>query len=311
MDSETLYSIGELSRRSGLPVKTIRFYSDLGIVPPTDRSPAGYRLYGPALARLDLARTLRDLGLDLATVRKVLDREASLSEVVDAHADALDAQIRTLRLRRAVLRTIAGLGTTHLETELVHRLAALSRTERHRLVTDFAFDASDTFDGLRTNPELAAMMRSVLPELPDDPTPEQVDAWVELAELCRSADFRTAVRRTADAQAQELARCDVSALQDALDGAVRERLDEAVAAGLLPVSAAGPSPSPAATPADLYAHAFERAGESDLRRWLLARLRAGDDPLVERYWLLLATVNGWPASPTLAPVHPWFAELAA
>ncbi|AYV32657.1 Mercuric resistance operon regulatory protein (plasmid) [Streptomyces sp. ADI95-16] len=94
MDSETLYSIGELSRRSGLPVKTIRFYSDLGIVPPTDRSPAGYRLYGlDALARLDLARTLRELGLDLATVRKV-------PQVVDAHADALDAQIQTLRLRR-------------------------------------------------------------------------------------------------------------------------------------------------------------------------------------------------------------------
>ncbi|MFD6186827.1 MerR family transcriptional regulator [Streptomyces goshikiensis] len=307
MDSEELYSIGELSRRSGLPVKTIRFYSDLGIVPPTDRSPAGYRLYGlDALARLDLARTLRDLGLDLATVRKVLDREASLSQVVNAHADALDTQIRTLRLRRAVLRTITGHGPAHLEKDLMHRLAALSRTERRRLVTDFTDDA---FNGPLTNPECAALMRSVLPELPDDPTPEQIDAWVELAELCRSTDFRTAVRRTADAQAEELARCDAGALQDALDRAVRERLDEAVAAGLLPVCAT--RPSPAGTTADLYAHAFERAGESDLRRWLLVRLRAGDDPLVERYWLLLATVNGWPASPTLAPVHPWFAELAA
>ncbi|MFE3626791.1 helix-turn-helix domain-containing protein [Streptomyces goshikiensis] len=299
MDSETLYCIGELSRRSGLPVKTIRFYSDLGIVPPAGRTPAGYRLYGPdALARLDLARTLRDLGLDLATVGKVLDREASLPEVVAAHAEALDAQIRTLRLRRAVLRAITG-----QERDLVHRLTTLTRSEHHRLVTDFAFD------GLRTNPEVAALLRSVLPELPDDPAPEQVDAWVELAELCRSAEFRTAVRRTADAQAEELARCDAGTFQDAIDRAVRERLDEAVAAGLLPACATGPSP--AATVADLYAHAFERAGESDLRRWLLARLRAGGEPLVERYWLLLATVNGWPASATLAPVHPWFTELAA
>ncbi|MFF2402261.1 MerR family transcriptional regulator [Streptomyces goshikiensis] len=248
MDSETLYSIGELSRRSGLPVKTIRF---------TDRSPAGYRLHGPdALARLDLARTLRELGLDLATVRKVLDREASLSQVVAAHADALDTQIRTLRVRRAVLRAITG----H-ETDLAHRPTALTRAEHQWQLTDFALD------GLRTNPEFAALMRSVLPELPDDPAPEQVEAWVELAELCRSADFPTAVRRTADAQAEELARCDAGTLQDAIDRAVRERLDEAVA--------------------------------------------AGDDPLVERYWLLLATVNGWPASSTLAPVHPWFTELAA
>lgn len=88
MDSDTLCSIGELSRRTGLTVKTIRFYSDRGIVPPTDRSPAGYRLYGPdVLTRLDLARTLRELGPDLATVRKVLDQEASLSEVTQAHAD--------------------------------------------------------------------------------------------------------------------------------------------------------------------------------------------------------------------------------
>ena len=64
MDGDKLYSIGELARRTGLTVKAIRFYSDRGIVPPTGRSPAGYRLYGiGAAARLDLVRTLRDLGL--------------------------------------------------------------------------------------------------------------------------------------------------------------------------------------------------------------------------------------------------------
>lgn len=43
MNGDTLYSIGELARRTGLTVKTIRFYSDSGIVAPTERSPAGYR----------------------------------------------------------------------------------------------------------------------------------------------------------------------------------------------------------------------------------------------------------------------------
>jgi hypothetical protein len=62
MDGDTLYSIGELARRTGLTVKAIRFYSDRGIVPPTDRSPAGYRRYGiDAVARLDLVRTLRSI----------------------------------------------------------------------------------------------------------------------------------------------------------------------------------------------------------------------------------------------------------
>jgi hypothetical protein len=44
MDGDTLYSIGDLTRRTGLTVKAIRFHSDSGIVAPTDRSPAGYRL---------------------------------------------------------------------------------------------------------------------------------------------------------------------------------------------------------------------------------------------------------------------------
>ncbi|MFF1344092.1 MerR family transcriptional regulator [Streptomyces sp. NPDC058290] len=308
MDSDTLYSIGELSRRTGLTVKTIRFYSDRGIVPPTDRSPAGYRLYGPdALACLDLARTLRELGLDLATVRRVLDREASLPEVAQAHADALDVQIRTLRLRRALLRVVAGRGRpTPLEMDLMHRLATLSRTERHRLLADFIDDA---FAGLHTNPEFVSLMRSALPELPEDPTPEQVDAWVELAGLCQSADFRAAIRRTAREQVEELSRKDAVALQGALDQAIRERIDEAVSAGLLSASVA--DASPAGLSAGLYGHAFESAGESDLRRWLLARLRTGADPLVERYWRLLATVNGWPPSSTLAPVHSWFVGAAA
>jgi DNA-binding transcriptional MerR regulator len=302
MDSDTLYSIGELSRRTGLTVKTIRYYSDQGIVPPTDRSPAGYRLYGlDALARLDLARTLRDLGLDLATVRKVLDREVSIPEVAEAHADALDVQIQTLRLRRAVLRAVARRGPTTMEMDLMHRLATLSQSEQRRLVTDFIDDA---FRGFDANPEFVTLMRSALPELPGDPTPEQVGAWVELAELCQNPDFRTAVRRIAEEQGKEPSQKDVSGLHDGLDQAMRERIDEAVSAGILPASSkAAPL---AESLGGLYGHAFERAGDGDLRRWLVARLQMTVDPHAKRYWQLLATINGWPASPTLAPVYTWF-----
>src|SRR4051794_5898404 len=113
MEGDGLFTIGALARRTGLTVKTIRFYSDSGIVPSTDRSPAGYRLYDiHALTRLDLVRTLRDLGLELAAIRRVLDREVSVPEIAATHADALDVQIRTLRTRRAVLRAVAQRGST-------------------------------------------------------------------------------------------------------------------------------------------------------------------------------------------------------
>ncbi|MFG2982143.1 MerR family transcriptional regulator [Streptomyces sp. NPDC048258] len=302
MDSDALYSIGELARRTGLTVKTVRFYSDEGIVPPTDRSPAGYRLYdADALARLDLARTLRDLGLDLGTVRKVLDREVSVPDVARAHADALDVQIQTLRLRRAVLRAVARRGPTPMELNLMHRLAKLSEAERHRLVSDFI---DDTFGSLDANPEFVAMMRSAMPMLPEDPMPEQVEAWVELAELCQDTGFREAVRRMAEYQAEERSQGDTGGLHHELNEAVRERIDEALAAGILPTSAeAAPITDSLAA---LYAHAFERADDGDLRRWLLARLETAADPRAERYWELIATINGWPVSPSLAPVFTWF-----
>ena len=70
-------TIGELARRTGLPVRTLRFYSDRGLVEPAGRSDAGYRLYDEdAQARVALVRTLRELGVDLPTIGRVLDRRA-------------------------------------------------------------------------------------------------------------------------------------------------------------------------------------------------------------------------------------------
>ncbi|MFJ8435309.1 MerR family transcriptional regulator [Kitasatospora sp. NPDC094019] len=303
MDGDTLFTIGDLARRTGLTVKTIRFWSDSGIVPPTDRSPAGYRLYDlDALARLDLVRTLRELGLELAAVRRVLDREVSLPEVAAAHADALETQIRVLRLRRAVLRAVAKRDhSTPEEMDLMHKLAKLSDDERRRLITDFV---DDTFGGLDANAEFVDMMRAAVPELPDDPEPEQVHAWVELAELTQDPDFRAAVRRMAEYQAAERERGDTTGLHHDLTGTVRDAVGRALDAGLAPASPGAAVVVDTLTAA--YARTFARPDDAELRRWLLARLEIAGDPRAERYWHLLSVVNGWPVSPSLAPVFAWF-----
>jgi DNA-binding transcriptional MerR regulator len=94
-DDARLMTIGELAQLTGLPVRTLRFYSDSGLVAPAGRSEAGYRLYDAAApARVELVRTLRELGVDLPTIKRVLDRELSVAGVARAHAAALDAQIR-------------------------------------------------------------------------------------------------------------------------------------------------------------------------------------------------------------------------
>ncbi|MFF0739555.1 MerR family transcriptional regulator [Streptomyces sp. NPDC004111] len=301
MNGDTLYAIGDLARRTGLTVKAIRFYSDSGIVPPTERSPAGYRLYDiDALTRLDLVRTLRELGLDLAAVRKVLDHEVSVPEMAAAHADALEVQIRTLRLRQSVLRAVARRGATTKELDLMHRLAKLSDEERQRLVTDFL---DDVFGGLDANPEFVAMMRSAMPRLPDDATPEQVEAWVELAELCQDTDFRAAVRRMVERQAAERSEGDTTGLHHDLTETVRERVGAALAAGIDPES-------PGAAPvldrlSARYAETFARPDDAALRIWMADRIQVGMDPRAERYWHLLARINGWPVPPDLAPVFTW------
>ncbi|MEV4940174.1 MerR family transcriptional regulator [Streptomyces zaomyceticus] len=301
MDGDTLYSIGELARRTGLTVKTIRFYSDRGIVAPTDRSPAGYRLYDiDAVARLDFVRTLRELGLDLPTIRKVVDRELSLPEVAAAHAEALAVQIRVLGLRRAVLTAVAERGSTPEETELMHRLAQLSEDERRRLIGDF-LDA--VFGGLDAAPAFAGVMRSMTPELPDDPEAEQVQAWVDLAEMSLDSDFRAAVRRMAEDQAAEQARSDTTGPRRDIAAAVRDQVGPALIAGIDPASPQA-DPIVAAFTAH-YAHILGRPDDVELRRRLATRLESVNDPRRERYLQLLAVVNGWSAPESLAPVFDW------
>ncbi|MEU6632127.1 MerR family transcriptional regulator [Streptomyces parvus] len=301
MNGDTLYSIGELARRTGLTVKTIRFYSDRGIVAPTDRSPAGYRLYSiDAVARLDLVRTLRELGLDLPTIRKVVDRELSLPEVAAAHAEALTVQIRVLRLRRAVLTAVAERGSTPEETELMHQLARLSKDERSRLTGDF-LDA--VFGGLDAAPTFAGVMRSMTPELPRNPKTEQVQAWVELAEMSLDPGFRAVVRRMAEDQAAEHARSGVTVPRRDITAALRDQAGPAVTAGIDPAS---PQADPIVAQFTAhYAHLLGRPDDVELRRRLATRLERANEPRWRRYLQLLAMVNGWPAPESLAPVFDW------
>lgn len=301
MDGDRLYSIGDLARRTGLAVRTIRFYSDCGIVVPAGRSPAGYRLYDvDAVAHLDLVRTLRDLEVDLPTIRKVVHRELSLPEVAAAHAEALEVQIRILRLRRAVLTAVAKCGATPEEMDLMHKLARLSEDERQRLIGDF-LDA--VFGDLGAEPSFAAVRRSMTPELPDDPEAEQVQAWAELAELSQDPEFRASMRRMVRDDAAEHGQGSTPVLRRGLVAVVRDHAGPALAARIEPASPQA-APVVAALTAH-YARILASPDEAGLRRQLLTRLEAVNDPRRERYLTLLAVINGWPALDSLAPVLDW------
>ncbi|MEU0896198.1 MerR family transcriptional regulator [Streptomyces massasporeus] len=193
-DRTGLLTIGELARVTGLTVRTIRYWSDEGALPPAGRSAGGYRMYDAAsVARLELIRTLRELGLGLADVRRVLAGESTVAQVAAAHVVALDAQIRALKVTRAVLSTVAKRGSDTEEMTLVNRLARLSAAERRRIVEDFM---AEVFEGIDpADPDIRRRLRFAAAQLPDDPTPEQVDAWVELAELIQDPGFRAQMRQ--------------------------------------------------------------------------------------------------------------------
>ncbi|WNV91308.1 MerR family transcriptional regulator [Umezawaea sp. Da 62-37] len=297
------YSIGELARLTGLSVRTVRFYSDAGLVPVVGRTGGGYRTYDVAgLNRLRLVRTLRDLGVGLPTVRRVLEETVGVAEVAGAHADAIDAQIRTLRLRRAVLRAVAKGG----EMELVNELARLSDEERQRILDDFF---EDVFGGHDLDPGFDAMMRSVRVRLPDDPSTEQLEAWVELAELVRDEDFRASVRRMSGRHAElRGAGEDMGAPGPELMAAFAYSVERARAA--LDAGVAPDSVQAKGIVAEVNARWAEALGVPDDEH-LVARLREQEsfaDPRAERYWQLIGVINGLPEVPDTTRERVWLRE---
>lgn len=73
----------------------------------------------------------------------------------------------------------------------MNRLARLSATERMQIIDDFT---ADVYGGLDIEPDLRDRVSGLRIDLPDDPSPEQVDAWIELAGLVQDPDFRTRMR---------------------------------------------------------------------------------------------------------------------
>ncbi|MDG4766169.1 MerR family transcriptional regulator [Solwaraspora sp. WMMD406] len=291
-DRTELITIGQLARRTGLSVRTIRFWSDQDVITPAGRSAAGYRLYDvAAVARLDLVHTLRQLGLDLDTVRQVLRRQTSVADVAKVHAAALDTEIRALQVRRAVLRSIAERDSTTEELRLMHKLANLTAQQRQRLIDDFVTQTFDGVDPQAPGARIATMMRQLPAELPTDPSREQIDAWVELAELVSDEQFQQRVREMAVTGARQPA-------EQPFDPArVAEEAGAALRAGIAPESADARQILDRIVDADL-------PGPERLR--LAAQTETFTDRRVERYWQLLGVLNGWPAAPPQVPAMEWF-----
>ena len=101
-----MMQIGDLAAKAGTTTRTIRYYEELGIVEPVERSEGGFRLYSEVhLRRLRVVQGLKTLGFDLERIRELF----SLHSSADTGGDLSRAMIQVRQWLPFLYRTKVGL----------------------------------------------------------------------------------------------------------------------------------------------------------------------------------------------------------
>ena len=112
-----LLQIGQVAERTGLSLRTIRFYEENGLVRPTSRSDGGFRLYSEDdVARLEVIKRMKPLGFRLEEMQELLTLLAELAERPDDAAltdrlrmfhEAATARVHALREQLGIAERFA------------------------------------------------------------------------------------------------------------------------------------------------------------------------------------------------------------
>jgi len=104
-----LWKVGDLAKLTGLTVRTLRFYDQIGLFSPSAQTESGHRLYGESdLSRLHQILALKELGLSLEEVRSVLNGgQVSPLAILELQMERLREQIRHHENRLDLLRHVS------------------------------------------------------------------------------------------------------------------------------------------------------------------------------------------------------------
>ena len=286
-----LLTIGRLSKQSGTPVKTIRYYDEAGILAPSATSDAGYRLYTRSdAARLESIRMLRELGFPIAAIRKMLDGKTRPHDLLGIHLDLTRAQMRALQRQAAILERALDSGEDVLRAlHLAHAAASLGAAERSAKIDAFLDEAS----GKTKTAATLELRASIMEGLPETLSPEQLDAWIALHALLEDRRLLATIERQRSGFGNAPPR----------DGAnfssqIRDILRDAVK-----LQAAGKTPEDAAVRkvairwAKLFAGTFGKTYDAKFVRWFAKFMRETNDPRIEEFWRLVAVLHARPAPP--------------
>ena len=131
-----MHQIGEVAETTGLSLRTIRHYEEVGLVPPSGRSSGGFRLYADEdIERLRLVKHMKPLDFSLEQMRELLelrdrlalvvdeDQRVGLLEKLDMFAADADRRCETLREQLAAAKSMAEMlrREAHLHTSAVAR----------------------------------------------------------------------------------------------------------------------------------------------------------------------------------------------
>jgi hypothetical protein len=160
---------------------------------------------------------------------------------------------------------------------LMNKLARLSAAERKRIMEEFV---EELFHGLDSvDPAIQERMRSIAVDLPEEPTPEQVDAWVELAEMVQDPEFRAQMRKVVEFNAADQDHAAAAGRSVWFPMRLLQLGTEARARGIAPESP------------EAEAILREVLGDGDPAA-VLERMESASNDRLARYRELLATVKG-------------------
>jgi MerR family transcriptional regulator, repressor of the yfmOP operon len=137
-DEQTYYTIEQVATRTGLTKRTLRYYEEVGLLPPTGRTEGNYRRYSESdVQRLERIKELRDLlGFSLSDIRDLLQVEEEREQIRMAYRQEIEATAKIAQLDRAdeLIREQLHLIEQRLRGLDQMRTSLLVRLERHAQV---------------------------------------------------------------------------------------------------------------------------------------------------------------------------------
>ncbi|MET3695715.1 DNA-binding transcriptional MerR regulator [Bacillus oleivorans] len=146
------WKVGELAKLTGLTVRTLRYYDQIGLYSPSEYSNSGYRLYNESdLSRLQQILALKELGLSLDEVKSILaDDNYNPFEIVSLQIDRLREHIRIQQKLLKELQNVSSLMEMEepLAVEDFTKLLSMMKKSHEKFFTERQSSMEHHFDKL-------------------------------------------------------------------------------------------------------------------------------------------------------------------